>query len=55
MIDYNLNWAFQILKSGDMLFFSMNSIDLGFKILKPCGLADITASTASDVLPHRYL
>ncbi len=31
----------------------MNFIDLNFKNLKPFGIADITASTASDAVPHR--
>jgi hypothetical protein len=34
MVGYYLNQAFQNLQSGDLLLFSMNSIDLGWYVLK---------------------
>jgi len=33
----------------------MNYFDLYFQNLKPFGIADLTASTASDAIPHSWL
>ena len=33
----------------------MRYVDLNFNKLKPCGISDFTASTASDAVPHSSL
>ena len=51
----HLNWVFQILGIVIMNLFSMDCFYLNSYNLKPVGITDLTASTASDATPHRPL
>ncbi len=49
----NLNLAIQILVSMKIILIIMQCAMIAFQKLKPIGFADLTASTALDVFPHR--
>jgi hypothetical protein len=51
----DLTWVFQIFELVNLTIFLRHSGILNFNNLKPYGISNFTASTASDAVPHRWL
>jgi hypothetical protein len=52
---FNLNGAFQIFEMVNLIIFLGYCDILNFNNLKPYGISNFTAPTASDAVPHRRL